>query len=498
MSSDLSIQSRINSQLGADPTDIGLILIQNDRMTDIVMNAVEESLKLSASTEDVLIATPFIRLRIPGKDWPRYETMLRKYLPENEVDLVMLFMSALGTDLVGAKQQLEVLAAKQVPTRFTNQILGQIADSERQFDKAYPCFLKEGEYPEALWAREQAVQNRNKVGDLKSLTELANDPKYESAFSPWILADLAARQQDWPLLAKTVLLAQIDRTTAASLILATIAMIVWGTILMKLCQAARFDKLTPLLCLAGLLLGLLSTTPTLMWVYIENIYLPIDEGESVVHAMVYYIATVGLREEVCKLLLFLPLAPILIKRGYQLESLLVASFVGLGFAYSENFSYLSMTMGTAATPRFLTANFLHISLTGMSGLYLCRAFGTRTYGINDFLFIFGVAIIAHGLYDAFLVRPPLDDQGFVAMILFILFSRYYFKEARELRERLEPVISMSATISFGICLMTSALLIYLGMQFDLRQAMNLSFSSFLGSAIILFMFYREFGETLTR
>jgi hypothetical protein len=155
-------------------------------------------------------------------------------------------------------------------------------------------------------------------------------------------------------------------------------------------------------------------------------------------------------------------------------------------------------MGTAATPRFLTANFLHISLTGMSGLFLCRGLGTRAYSLNDFLYIFGIAIVAHGLYDAFLVRPPLDDQGFVAMILFILFSRYYFKEARDLRERLEPVVSLSATMSFGICLLTSVLLVYLGTQLNLGQAMELALGSFLGSAIILFMFFREFGDTLTR
>ena len=498
-SSDLSIQGRISSQLTADPSDLGLIIIQNSRMTEIVLEEVENALQSgSATMEDVLIDTPFIRQRISTDAWPAYEELLIRYLPRNEVELVMLFMTALGTDLEGATAELEVMAGKSPPERFTNQILGQIASSEKLYDKAYPYFAKEGQLPEAKWAREQAVINRNHVGDLRTLNQLADDPLYADAFSPWIRADLAARQQDWPTLIKAVILAQVDRTNFSSFLLASIAMVVWGLILLKLCQAVRFDKFTPLLCILGLLLGVFSTTPTLMWVYLEDIYLPIDVGEDVIHAIVYYIATVGLREEVCKLLLFLPLVPLLVKRGYQLEFLLVASFVGLGFAYSENFGYLSGSMGTATTPRFLTANFLHISLTGMSGLYLCRAIGTRAYSFNDFLYIFGIAIVAHGLYDAFLVRPPLNDQGFLAMILFILFSRYYFKEANELRERLEPVISLSATISFGICLLTSVLLVYLGTQFDLGQAMELAFGSLLGSSIILFMFYREFGDTLTR
>ncbi len=497
--SDLSIQGRISSRLTANPTDLGLIIIQNSQITEIVFEEVEKALKLgNSTTEDVLIDTPFIRLRLSAEDWPRYEKLLTDYLPQQEVELVMLFMRSLGIDLEGAIDQLELMAAQEPPTRFANQILGQIASSENLFNKAYPHFAKEGEFADAHWARQQAVINRDHVGDLDTLSQLAENPLYADAFSPWIRADLAAREQDWAQLVKSVLLVQIDRTHFSSFILATIAMVVWGIILLHLCQVTRFDKWTPVLCFIGLLLGVLSTTPTLIWVMLEDLHLPIDQGEDVIHAMVYYIATVGLREEVCKLLLFLPLVPILIKRGYQLEFLLVASFVGLGFAYSENFGYLSGSMGTAATPRFLTANFLHISLTGMSGLYLCRALSARAYSFNDFFYIFGIAIVAHGLYDAFLVRPPLDDQGFVAMILFILFSRYYFKEANALREQLEPVISLSATMSFGICLLTSVLLVFLGTQFNLGQAMELAFGSFLGSAIILFMFFREFGDTLTR
>jgi RsiW-degrading membrane proteinase PrsW (M82 family) len=244
---------------------------------------------------------------------------------------------------------------------------------------------------------------------------------------------MAARKQDWLSTVKWIAQSMLSSIQIGSFILATLAMLIWGTILMKLCQASRFDKWTPLLCAAALLLGMMSVIPTFFWIILEEMYLPIGKGEDLFHTIVYFIATVGLREEVCKLLLFLPLAPILIKRGYHLEFLLVASFVGLGFAYEENFNYLGGSMGTATHGRFLTANFLHISLTGMSGLFFCRALGTRAYGFNDFFAMFGIVIIAHGLYDAFIVHPPLDDGGFLAMILFIVFSKYYFKEVHELR-----------------------------------------------------------------
>jgi protease PrsW len=170
--------------------------------------------------------------------------------------------------------------------------------------------------------------------------------------------------------------------------------------------------------------------------------------------------------------------------------------VGLGFAYGENFAYLEGSLGTALTGRFLTANFLHISLTGMSGLFFCRAWGTRGYSYNDFLYIFGIAIIAHGMYDALLTYPLFNDGGISAMILFVLFSKFYFKETQNLRENNQPVISLSATISFGMSFIVASLVIYLSFSFALSQAIQLAFTSFLGSAIILFMFFREFDETL--
>ena len=372
-----------------------------------------------------------------------------------------------------------------------------MATEGQQWDKAYQHFKKEGKLAEARWAREQVVLNRYEVGDFANLELLAQDPDYEGAFKPWIQAKMATQREDWLDTVRWIALSQFQGIEPGSFILATIGMVIWATILMQLCQIQLLDKWTPLLCVAGLFLGILSITPTFLWIILEDKYLPISEGDGFVHNLVYYIATVGLREEVCKLLLFLPLAPILIKRGKQMEFLLVASFVGLGFAYEENFNYVASTQGTAITGRFLTANFLHISLTGMSGLFFCRAWGTPGYSYNDFLYIFGIAILAHGLYDALLTYPIMDDGGLFAMILYIVFSKFYFQESRGIREPYEPTLSMSATMAFGISLLIASLLVYLNLIFTFKQAFVLSFSGFLASAIIVFMFFREFNESLS-
>ena len=466
-------------------------------MGEMVIRLIQESFEAGElDTEALLIEMPYLYQWVDPDQYSPVEALFRKHLPAADVEIVLLYFSVLSKQSESAKTKLEELANTTPAPRYVNQVLATIATDAKLYSSAYEYFLEEGKFAEAEWAREQAVVNRHYVGDFKELESLSKDLRYSDAFKPWIRSELTIRNRDWFNSIRWVALGQFYRIEAGSFILATIAMIVWGTILLQLCQATRLDRFTPFLCLAALVLGALSTTPTLLWVILEDMYLPISEGEDLLHSIVYFIATVGLREEVCKLLLFLPLAPLLIRRGNELEYLLVASFVGLGFAYEENFSYLASSMGTGSTARFLTANFLHISLTGMSGLFFCRWWSTRGFGFNDFMFIFGIAIVAHGLYDALLTHPPLDDGGISALILFILFSKFYFQEAHNLREKSEPTISLSGTMAFGISLLSASLIVYLSIILNLSQAISLSFSSFLGSAIILFMFFREFNERI--
>ncbi|MCZ6675432.1 MAG: PrsW family glutamic-type intramembrane protease [Verrucomicrobia bacterium] len=495
--SDTTLQSRIGSYISSNSSEFTQVDSLQSQMTKVVLNLVRESLESGElETEELLIEIPHLQYWIHSEQHPQFEALIRKHLPEADVKILLLFINALSDKPEPAKTKLEQLATSTPTPRYANQILGIIASDAQLYNKAYPYFLKESEFPEAQWAREQAVLNRFYINDFEALEKLANDPLFSNAFKPRIRAELAIHKRDWLNAIKWIALGQLARIETGIFILATIGMVVWSTILLQLGQATRFDKLTPFLCLGALFLGVLSTTLTLFWIILEDLYLPISGGDDLFHNIVYYVATVGLREEVCKLLFFLPLAPVLIKRGNEMEFLLVASFAGLGFAYQENFSYLSDSMGTAFTARFLTANFLHISLTGMSGLFFCRAWRTRGYSYNDFLYIFGIAVIAHGLYDALLTSPLMEDGGLLAMILYILFSKFYFKEAHNLRQKSHSVISLTGTMAFGVSLLIASLLVYLSIILNLPQAIQLAFSSFLGSAIILFMFFREFNESL--
>ena len=495
--SEVGLRAKIETRLLSDNSGMTTVVEIPNRMTEVVLEVLEEDLVAGdLAIEDLLIEIPSLQAWIRSTQYRDFETLFQRYLPEADSEMAVLFLRSYGDEAEIAKARLLELAGQTPIRRYANQVLGLIATQAELYNSAYGHYLKEGEIPEAQWAREQVVVNRHHVNDFETLKSLANNPLYNSAFSPWIQAELAIDDRDWLNSVKWIILSQLAGIQMGSFILATIAMVVWATILLQLCQISHFDKFTPLLCLLALLLGILSITPTLFWIMLEDTFLPISSGEDLFHNIVYYIATVGLREEFCKLLLLLPLVPILVKRGNQMEFLLVASFVGLGFAYEENLNYLASTMGTATTARFLTANFLHISLTGMSGLFFCRMWRVKTYSYNDFLFIFGVAIIAHGLYDALLSSPEMNDGGMLAMILFVLFSRFYFREANALQEIAKPLVSLSATMAVGVSLILASMLVYLSIVLNTSSAFQLTFGSFLGSAIILFMFFREFNETL--
>jgi protease PrsW len=495
--SDLSLRNRIDSLFSTNVEEFADVGDIRSGMASDVLSFVHEAFEAGRlDTETLLQEIPYLQFWIKGAFKPQFEILFTQYLSPQDLEITLLFLKFLGSSSDEAEAKLQKLADSDPPRRYANQVLGMVASKAERYDKAFAYLIKESEFPEAQYAREQAVINRGYVKDYATLGGLAGDPRFKTAFSPWIHAEIAVTDQNWLGAVKWIFLSQLDRIEPGSFILATIAMVIWAVILMQLCQFWRFDNWTPILCITGIALGALSTTPTLLWILLEDHFLPISEGAELFHSIVYYIATVGLREEVCKLLLFLPLVPVLVKRGNELEFLLVASCVGLGFAYEENFGYLSSSMGTGSIARFLTANFLHISLTGMCGLFFCRMWKTQGYSYNDFLFIFGIAIIAHGLYDALLTHPPMNDQGFTAMILYIVFSKYYFKESHGLRVTASTIVSISATMAFGISLLIASLIVYLSALLSLPQAIQLAFGGFLGTAIILFMFFREFNETL--
>ncbi|QDU54674.1 PrsW family glutamic-type intramembrane protease [Aeoliella mucimassa] len=209
----------------------------------------------------------------------------------------------------------------------------------------------------------------------------------------------------WWAIPKIMWLGAVPGATAVALVTG----ICWFVFIVQAGQPHREHGIRWWLAALAVPLGVLSIWPTLFAVDWQDIEMGISEADDLKAGLKFFIAGVGLREELCKLLMFVPLLPPIIRRRNEREALIVAACVGLGFAMEENINYI---LGTGdATGRFLTANFFHMSLTGIAGLALCRGIWCPRERAAEAGVVFLVAVFVHGLYDAFIVLPDLQILG---------------------------------------------------------------------------------------
>lgn len=250
----------------------------------------------------------------------------------------------------------------------------------------------------------------------------------------WDKLESLAEQREWLRLWWAVpKVAYFRYETLGPVVLSVVAGCCW---FLFLWQAMRLPGLCDLRLWCALLaipLGALSIWPTLFGNYWQAQVWNLYESQELIPGVRYFVMSVGLREELAKLLCLLPLMPILLRIRDELTTLLVSGCVGLGFAIEENVGYFTSTWGASTLGRFLTANPFHITLTALAGLALYRALqNPRGWGSHS-LGVLGMLIFAHGLYDAFVVLPTLAEYSLFGMILFALVVYQFFRELRELR-----------------------------------------------------------------
>jgi RsiW-degrading membrane proteinase PrsW (M82 family) len=250
------------------------------------------------------------------------------------------------------------------------------------------------------------------------------------------------------------------------------------------------------LCVAGLPLGALSTWPTLFVVAWQDEMwgLVSPEEQDLLASLRYFIVGVGVREELLKLAFFLPLVPFVLARRNELERLVVASCVGLGFAAEENIGYFGRA-ATDSVGRYLTANFWHLASTGLAGLWLCRAIRWPKECLPQFLAYFGLIVVGHGVYDAFI---GAGDYSIVTSIVFLGLAYAYFHELRGLRPRRNEVVSLTANFVVGVSLLAAITFVYVTAHLGLRGAGQAYLQPTISASLMAYVFLREVPESLVR
>jgi RsiW-degrading membrane proteinase PrsW (M82 family) len=244
-------------------------------------------------------------------------------------------------------------------------------------------------------ARRLAVTLSIDHGDAERLRHLLRDERTRAATDPLQRADIAWMLHDYPTWAIEV---GLDMFRWWELDLALVALASFFTWVITISLASRLH--VPIwLPVAGLALGTLSIWPTLLTYKLQHHFFPMfDQQDSLMTTVRFAVLSVGLREEVCKLLCVLPLLPWL--RGQApLMWLIAGSMVGLGFAWEENINYFGRSLGGAVSGRLLTANFLHLSLTGMATYGLCLVLWHRRTHAEQGLRYLIFSVLIHGIWD---------------------------------------------------------------------------------------------------
>jgi RsiW-degrading membrane proteinase PrsW (M82 family) len=417
-----------------------------------------------------------------------------------ETSLTVDFISLYSSDRSrqeAASQRLKNSAAADAPSRFANHLLGIREMLQGNPTGAYEHFAKEGRRPEAAVSRQMAVNALIAGKNFAEFDRLSRNPAYADLITPFDRLNVAIARRDWPAILRFVPLTQISMQNDGLVTLTLIAGLAWAFFLFHLGETAAVFSSTTLLCLGALALGVLSTTPAIYLLIWQDEILQLSAGDTSVHLLAYSVGGIGLREELCKLLLFVPMLPFLVKRDDDREALLVASFVGLGFAIEENGSYFLASQGVDAPSRFLTANFLHIALTGLNGLALFRACAGRTHALSELLTVFPLTVLAHGLYNCLPGIPELMELGgYLAITLFVVSSIIYFNRANELRENLPMTLSLTGAFIIGTTIVAAAVLAEQIASFGPGPGLARVIPEFIGVGVLILMFLRVFNEAL--
>lgn len=384
------------------------------------------------------------------------------------------------------------LADAPRPARYANYVVAQVAydahdwaTAARRLEREGLAFPKEGQRylrsAIAIWVDHDAWGE---------VAKRVRDPRYRSVQNANLRLDLAAHERDWPGILLWLWPASYVSVEAWPIVLALLSAILWLIITTRLGRIHDHVQGRAALYAVAFVLGILSVYPTLLSVIVEESIFKFRIVDQPLPDAIYFIFGVGLREELCKLLLFLPLLPMLLKRGSRIEAMTCGALVGLGFAAEENVGYFSHLNAAAAMSRFLTANFLHMSLTALAALSVFDGARGRSTSRDRFDVLFPFVVVIHGAYDFFLASPEFSRFSLLSMILLIFVARQFLRQLLIASSRMEEEDALRLFIG-SLALLTGASYIYATTLCGPWLAIRLIAVGGIGVAFVIYMFVRE-------
>jgi len=394
-----------------------------------------------------------------------------------------------------ARARIESAALQSPPAPLANEFLGHLLEDDQLRPKALQAFQREGQMPDALYARECALDLAIDLKDLEILRELMATEAYRRAASGHQLVEAGSLLSDPTLQLSGAIRGVWERIKLDVVLLGLLAALLWYAVFVRFSdrQPWRWSRLMP-----AVIAGIASVGPTILLAHYQDKVMGLSEEGGFPNDLIYYVAGVGLREELCKLALFALFLPWLLRKRDPLTALLTGACVGLGFALEENLGYYQHHGFAVATGRLLTANFMHAAMTALPSLALYEMVRTRFAKAEAFIGTFVMVVLVHGIYDwAFTAHqslPMIGDISLVSMLMLALLAHQLFHQLEIMVRPSASVISLLSIFVVGSSLVVSLSLVLMACETPSFKAVNEVASGVAGYVPIVILYLRRIGN----
>jgi RsiW-degrading membrane proteinase PrsW (M82 family) len=407
-----------------------------------------------AETDSASKGLPLLGLQPPPLQLPdssQLEKHITQVVPDDSQRAVFLAFVALLTDAPNASSSALTQATQQTPpVPCAHEFLAELLRAAGDEAAALSHFMAEARQQGATQAGREAIVLALDLQDVPALAQLQQETDaFQHLESGWDLCEVGMLLEQPLLQWQGAAQSLMGDLSLPSLGLSLLAALIWIAILWRY-QSTPSQRSWWWIALP-ILAGVLSIIPT-TWLSIWQEVTQGMTGEgSSMQKLQYFVLGVGLREELAKLLLVVPFLPWLLKQKSAGLALMVGGYVGLGFAWEENISYLSHGSSSTAYTRLITANFMHISMTALCALALYDLARSKFGSAPDFLLTFATIVIAHGFYDwAFTGIPELRILGCIDMLSLVtlaLLARQFFRSVSlTLQPKAQPLSAVALLV----------------------------------------------------
>ncbi len=378
--------------------------------------------------------------------------------------------------------------------RFAGGFAGDLLVIEGKRKEALAAYLREGSFDESSEARRSAFSLALRLEDADALRLLCADARCLNEAGSESVSSAARITGDWWLMFRAV--AKVQWMRWSQTLVMPLALFAAGVWYLLLVHAGSGERWRWLRYLSPVFAGVMSVWLLEAWMEADHYGIADDDQKTMGHEILQWVMYVGLPEELVKLALFAVFLPLLLKQGSASKAALTAGCVGLGFAFDENLGYFLHEGGQVAIGRLITANFLHVTLTGVAGSALYEMVRSRFHRAVEFLVAFLGACIAHGVYD-FASTPSAQQMGvdLAGIIVLAVMARIYLDllkpEDGELRQR---TLSATSVFCTGSAVLVAVTIIVTVWQMDSMSGATEALRSLVSVFPVALIYVREFRE----